>query len=70
MSPANLSVFSIVLTYYRKTKILVSKKGVGKLKKNEKWFIYDQLIEVVSELCYLGITLESREDGTGIGRNK
>jgi hypothetical protein len=31
----------------KKTKILVFKKG-GKLKKNEKWFIYDQLIEVVN----------------------
>jgi hypothetical protein len=31
----------------KKTKILVFKKG-GKLKKNEKWFMYDQLIEVVN----------------------
>jgi hypothetical protein len=37
---------------------LVFKKG-GKLKKNEKWFMYDQLIEVVNELNCLGITLES-----------
>jgi hypothetical protein len=42
----------------QKTKILVFKKG-GKLKKNEKWFMHDQLIEVVNELSYLGITLES-----------
>jgi hypothetical protein len=42
----------------KKTKILVFKKG-RKLKKNYKWFMYDQLIEVVNELSYLGITLES-----------
>jgi hypothetical protein len=41
----------------KKTKILVFKKG-GKLKKNEKWFIYDQLIEIVNELSCLGMTLE------------
>jgi hypothetical protein len=33
----------------KKTKILVFKKG-GKLKKNEKWFMYDILIEVVNEV--------------------
>jgi hypothetical protein len=31
----------------KKTKILVFKKG-GKLKKNEKWFMYDLLIDVVN----------------------
>jgi hypothetical protein len=31
----------------QKTKILVFKKG-GKFKKNEKWFMYDQLIEVAN----------------------
>jgi hypothetical protein len=42
----------------KKTKILVFKKG-GKLKENEKWFVYDQLIKIVNELSYLGVTLES-----------
>jgi hypothetical protein len=42
----------------KKTKILVFKKG-GKLKKNEKWFMYDQLVEIVNEISCLGITLES-----------
>jgi hypothetical protein len=42
----------------KKTKILVFKKG-GKLKKNEKWFMYDQLTKVVNEVSYLGIILES-----------
>jgi hypothetical protein len=41
----------------KKTKILGFKKG-GK-QKNAKWFMYDQLIEVVNEISYLGITLES-----------
>jgi hypothetical protein len=31
----------------KKTKILVFKKG-GKLKKKERWFMYDQLIDVVN----------------------
>jgi hypothetical protein len=42
----------------KKTKILVFKKG-RKLKKKEKWFVYDQLIDVVNEISYLGVTLES-----------
>jgi hypothetical protein len=42
----------------KKTKILFFKKR-GKLKKNEKWFMYDKLMEVVNELSYLGIALES-----------
>jgi hypothetical protein len=42
----------------KKTKILVFKKG-GKLQKNDKLFMHDQLIEVVNEINYLGITLES-----------
>jgi hypothetical protein len=40
------------------TKILVFKKG-EKLKKEERWFMYDQLIEVVNELSCLKVTLES-----------
>jgi hypothetical protein len=40
------------------TKIMVFKKR-GKLKKNDKWFMYNQLIDVVNEISYLGITLES-----------
>jgi hypothetical protein len=41
----------------RMIKILVFKKG-GKFK-NEICFIYDQLIEVVNEISYLGLTLET-----------
>jgi hypothetical protein len=40
------------------TKILVFKEG-GKLKKNERWFMYDQIIKAVYEISYLGVTLES-----------
>jgi hypothetical protein len=42
----------------KKTKILVCKKG-GKLKKNERWFMENQQIEVVKGIDYLGVTLES-----------
>jgi hypothetical protein len=31
----------------KKTKILVFKKS-GKLKKNEKWFMYDQLLDIIN----------------------
>jgi hypothetical protein len=41
----------------KKTKILISKKG-GKLKK-EKWFMYDQLMDIINEISYPEITLES-----------
>jgi hypothetical protein len=43
--------------HLKKTKILVLKGG--KLKKNEKWFMYDQLIDAVNEISFLGVTLES-----------
>jgi hypothetical protein len=42
----------------KKTKTLVFKIE-RKLKKNEKWFMRDQLIDVVSEISYLGISPES-----------
>jgi hypothetical protein len=41
-----------------KTKILVCKKS-GKLKKDERWFVNDYQIEVVNEVNYLGVLLES-----------
>jgi hypothetical protein len=44
--------------HLKKTKILVSKKG-GKLKKNERCFMYCHLIETANEVSYLGATLES-----------
>jgi hypothetical protein len=31
----------------------------GKLKKYERWFMENQQIEVVKEIDYLGVTLES-----------
>jgi hypothetical protein len=42
----------------KKTKIFFLRKG-EKFKNNEKWFMYDQVIEIVNELSCLGITLES-----------
>jgi hypothetical protein len=41
-----------------KTKIIVFKKG-GRLKKNERWTVQGNNIEVVDEITYLGITLEN-----------
>jgi hypothetical protein len=41
-----------------KTKILVCKKG-GKLRKDEKWFVKHYQIEVVNEVNYLGVLVES-----------
>jgi hypothetical protein len=41
-----------------KTKIIVLKKG-GRLKKNERWTMHGNNIEVVDEITYLGITLEN-----------
>jgi hypothetical protein len=41
----------------KKTKILVCKKG-GKLKKNDRWSMENQQIEVVKEIDYLEVTLE------------
>jgi hypothetical protein len=47
-----------------KTKIIVFKNG-GRLKKNVRWTMHGNNIEVVDEIIYLGITLEN----TDIGRN-
>jgi hypothetical protein len=43
---------------FKKTKTLVCKKG-GKLKKNERWFLENRQTEVLKEIDYLGVTLES-----------
>jgi hypothetical protein len=41
-----------------KTKIIVFKK-VERLKKNERWTMHGNNIEVVDEITYLGVTLEN-----------
>jgi hypothetical protein len=43
---------------FNKTKIIVFKKG-GRMKKNERWMMHGNNIEVVDEITYLGITLEN-----------
>jgi hypothetical protein len=42
---------------FKKTKILVFKNG-GKLKRSERWSMYNQIIDVTDE-TYLGVTLDS-----------
>jgi hypothetical protein len=49
------------LKYNLKTKILVFKKR-GELKKNERWFMHYQILEVADEINYLRVTLEVQED--------
>jgi hypothetical protein len=52
----------------KKTKILVCEKG-GELKEDEKWFVNDYKIEMVNEINYLGIFLESNGVWNRQGRN-
>jgi hypothetical protein len=43
----------------KKTKILIFKEGENFMK-NEKWFMHDQITEVIDEIIsYLGVTLKS-----------
>jgi hypothetical protein len=42
----------------KKTKVVVFKKG-GKVKRNERWHMEGQKLEVLSEIIYLGVKLKS-----------